>query len=102
MKVVPHSTSFKQKLIPWKREWQGVTSLPSTIKNALTKMSVSFYPNIAQILCLAVMVHKIDRPSTTPFGPSVLSLTFNSKFGSDKYNYLLTTSLFCTKGLEGL
>ena len=44
-------------------------------------------------LSRVLMVHKIDRPNTTPIGPLVLSLTFNSKFGSD---------CFCTKGLEGL
>ena len=53
---LPSPYSFKQKLILWKREWQEVTTPPSTIENTLTEMSVSFYPNIAQILRLVLML----------------------------------------------
>ena len=55
---LPSPYSFKQELILWKREWQGVTSPPSTIENTLTEISVSFYPNcnMAQILRLTLML----------------------------------------------
>ena len=46
-----------------------------------------------------MMVNKIDRPNATPIGPFVLSLTFKVWL---LRVYLLTTSLFCTKGWEGL
>ena len=53
---LPLLYSFKHELILWKREWQGETSPPSTIENTLTQMIVSFYPNIAQILRLTLML----------------------------------------------
>ena len=48
---------------------------------------------------MALMVNKIDRPNMTPIGSLVLSLTFKVCL---LRAYLLTTSLFCTKGWEGL
>lgn len=91
---IPSSSSFKSEVSLWKREWEESDDKPDTIEKTLSQMNTKFYPNIAMILRVLLLLPV--SAATVERGNSSLKLVKSKKrstMGEDRMNGLLLLNI---------